>query len=211
MLFDIHTHHFPPKSFPVICNLTFGMAEKALSTENNYLFSIGIHPWDVDEYSEDKIYQLKNWLCDKRIIAIGECGLDKYAKASLSAQEQIFIQQINLSEETEKPLIIHCVGCFNELLAIRKQFQPKQQWIIHGFRGKSQLAEQLLHADCALSFGEKLNEESVRTTPLNRLFVETDESDKTIDEIYRQIAKIKGCVVGDLSAGKRWFYQITEK
>ena len=211
MLFDIHTHHLPPKSFPSICNLTVEMVEKMLSTEENCLFSIGVHPWNVDGCSDNQIYQLKNWLCDKRIVAIGECGLDKYAKTSLATQEQIFIQQIHLSEEVQKTLIIHCVGYFNELLAIRKQLQPKQTWIIHGFRGKPQLAKQLLHAGCALSFGEKFNEESVRTTPFDRLFVETDESEESIDFIYHKIAKIKGCAVEDLTASEKWFCQIVGK
>ena len=211
MFFDIHTHHLPPKSFPSICNLTFEMAEKALSTEKNGLFSVGVHPWNIDECSNNQIHLLRNWLCDKRIVAIGECGLDKYAKTSLIMQEQIFIRQINLSEEAQKTLIIHCVGCFNELLTIRKQLQPKQTWIIHGFRGKPQLAKQLLHVGCALSFREKFNEESVRVTPLNRLFVETDESEESIDFIYHKIAEIKGCAVGDLTAGEKWFCQIAGK
>ena len=79
---------------------------------------------------------------------------------------------------------------------------PKQMWIIHGFRGKPQLAGQALNAGCALSFGEHFNSESVRLTPTDRLFIETDESTMLVSEIYQSISKIKDCTVEALNAGE---------
>ena len=207
MLIDIHTHHYPPKSYPAIYNLTFEMAEEILSTKEKGLFSTGIHPWYAHECSEEKMLRLEKWLNDEQIIAIGECGLDKHAKATLKEQHEIFERQIIISEQLQKPLIIHCVGCFNELLQIRKQLIPKQLWIIHGFRGKPQLTEQLLCAGCTLSFGEKFNSESVRVAPLDRLFTETDKSNEPIEAICRRIADVKKCTVDDLSVGKEYFFR----
>ena len=75
-------------------------------------------------------------------------------------------------------------------------------WIIHGFRGKPELARQALNTGCALSFGEHFNPESVRLTPTGSLYVETDESTMPISEIYHSIGLIKHCNPFDLDAGK---------
>ncbi|MDR1584651.1 MAG: TatD family hydrolase [Prevotellaceae bacterium] len=205
MFVDIHTHHFPTGLQKSVCNLSVEDARVVLHSEVQGLFSAGFHPWYLNEYSGERMSDLKTLISDKRIAAIGECGLDKNSRFPSDKQTAVFEQQINLSEEARKPLIIHCVGCFNELLALKKKLKPEQMWIIHGFRGKPQLAEDLLKAGCALSFGEKFNEETVRITPFDRLFVETDESKEGIEIIYRRIADVKQCDVLDLYAGADWF------
>jgi TatD DNase family protein len=86
------------------------------------------------------------------------------------------------------------------LLEIKKQLKPKQLWIVHGFRGKPELARQLLKSDCAISYGEHFNVESVRNTPLDKLFIETDESLQNIETIYNSVALAKGCDSGKLTA-----------
>ena len=145
------------------------------------------------------------WAADKRVLVIGECGLDKHSQVSLEIQIKLFEMQIRLSERLKKPLIIHCVGHFNELFELKKQLQPQQLWIIHGFRGKPELAKQAIKAGFALSFGGNFNPESVAVTPLEKLFVETDESLSLIDETYSKIALIKNCNLLDLSAGELLF------
>jgi TatD DNase family protein len=95
------------------------------------------------------------------------------------------------------------VGYYNELFDLKKRCNPSVRWIIHGFRGKPQLAEQALKAGFDLSFGEKLNEQSVRITPLENLFVETDESLLPIEQIYEKIASIRHCNIEDLNAGRK--------
>jgi len=207
MLVDIHTHKSGKSEFPAIRNLTFQEATTALASLENGLFSIGIHPWNVNEFSEE-MANLQNCIADKRFVAIGECGLDKNSKTSLQTQLQFFRKQIELSERFQKPLIIHCVGCYNELFEQKKELKPTQLWIIHGFRGKPELAQQALKSGCALSYGEHFNEESVRLTPIDRLFVETDESSLTIEDIYLKIAKIKNCLVELLIAGQDLYNKI---
>ena len=200
---DIHTHS--QKTLPNeigILNLSVREAESRLFSDTTTLFSIGIHPWEVDHASETEMEKLKIVVADSRVRLIGECGLDKFAKAGLKLQLDFFRKQIEFSEQLHKPLIIHCVGCFNELFTVRKEIKPSQKWIIHGFRGKPQLAEQALKAGCDLSFGEKFNADSVLITPLERLFIETDESKISVEEIYRKIAEIKQCRMDELIAGK---------
>ena len=203
MFVDIHTHN--KSKYPSIRNLTFPEAERIFNSSEKGLFSVGFHPWFVNEYTPEIISKLDNWSKDNRFFAIGECGLDKNSKVTLEKQFQVFKLQILLSEEIKKPLIIHCVGCFNELLEIKKELNPTELWIIHGFRGKPELAIQVLKSGCALSFGEHFNIESVRITPVDKLFVETDESSMSIEAIYRQISDAKQCDRDQLKAGEQLF------
>ena len=212
MLVDIHTHssHTTTHSLAVR-NLNLNEAEDFFKSDEQALCSVGIHPWHADSFSEDMLSKLEEWSKDKRLFAIGECGLDKNSNAGFEKQLSVFEAQITISEKSNKPLIIHCVGYFNELLALKKKWNPTQLWIIHGFRGKPELAAQVLKADCALSYGEHFNAESVRLTPIEKIFVETDESILNINEIYQNIAITKVCKIEDLNAGIQLLEETTQR
>jgi len=205
MFFDVHTHNHSQLGCTAIRNLSFTEAELVFSSSASGLFSVGFHPWYISALTNDCFGDLEKWASDNRFIAVGECGLDKNSKTPIELQLEIFRMQITLSEEIEKPMIIHCVGCFNELFKLKKDLNPSQLWIIHGFRGKPELATQALKAGCALSFGEYFNAESVRVTPIEQLYVETDESELPIEQIYGTIAKAKGCNPSDLYAGEQFY------
>lgn len=195
-LYNIHTHDVLPESaddegskqnivsIQDVSPLEFEYAKGGVGTR---FFSCGVHPW----YSEDaqpQIEFLKEIIADQSIIAIGETGYDKLKGPDLTTQKRIFEQQVLLSENLQKPLIIHCTKAWDELLASKKQIQPKQPWIIHGYRGKPQLTRQLLKHGFYFSVGIHFNHESLKQIPLNRLFCETDDSDITIEKVYEQIA-----------------------
>ncbi len=160
-------------------------------------YSIGLHPWstagmklqDIDRAIEAITAKADN----DRIIAIGECGLDLLRGASPELQEYAFSAQIKLSEKLRKPLIIHSVKSTDNLIRLKKKFNPSQQWIIHGFRGKKELATQLVRHGIALSFGEHFNAGSVAVTPSGMLFTESDESTVSIDEIRGRIFASEQC------------------
>ena len=211
MLVDIHTHIKLQSANRMILNLDFTEAQVLLSSNEKGWFSLGFHPWYADGFSNEAFVELAHWATDKRLVAIGECGLDKNSKIPMDEQIPVFEQQILLSERIKKPLMIHCVGCFNELFAIKKRIHPNQLWIIHGFRGKLELACQTLKAGCALSFGVHFNPESVRITPINSLFVETGDSTVPIQDIYRQLSVIKQCEAEDLNAGDILFQSFAEQ
>lgn len=126
------------------------------------------------------------------VVAIGETGLDKITAGSpetFKRQQELFTQHIRLSEETGKPLIIHCVKAWDELLHIRKATHPAVPWIIHGFRGKELLATQLLDAGLYLSFGSFYNPEALKAAwKRHHLLIETDDKQTNIREVYQQIA-----------------------
>jgi TatD DNase family protein len=202
MFVDIHTHRKSESNYPCIRNLTFQEAEVIFNSNKKGYFSVGFHPWFVNEFSEELFKKLEKWAIDSRFVAFGECGLDKNSHVDLNIQIEVFKRQILLSETLLKPLIIHCVGCFNELFELKKHLNPAQRWIIHGFRGKPELTRQALKAGCDLSIGERFNAESVRIIPIDKLFAETDESLLPIETIIYKIAEIKSVEPELLNAGE---------
>lgn len=152
----------------------------------------GIHPWKAEE--EFVVPDLSGKL------AIGECGLDGLRGPAMEVQEEVFVRQIRLSEELGKPLIIHCVKALDRLLRLRKELNPKQSWMFHGFRGKPQQLRSLLDAGFFISFGFQHNEESLRICPIDRLLLETDDDEvHPIDEIYNNVARERGLEVTNLA------------
>lgn len=151
------------------------------------LYAAGIHPWYAD-YRQWEV--LKEWIAHPRIVLVGEAGLDRLTLTSPDIQEELFVRQIELAEEAGKPLIIHCVKAWDELLRIRRITRPVMPWIIHGFRGRKQLAEQLLDAGLYLSFGMRYNAEALHTAwNARRLLLETDDSPIDIGSLYRSVAE----------------------
>ena len=195
--FDIHTHTLPLHPEQAIVSVDV----RSLPLPESLVYaSVGIHPWYLTEHgAKSSLQPLKEVIHTPRIVAIGEVGLDRLRGASIEIQKDVFRQAVTLSEAHSLPLIIHCVRAFNELLKLKKELNPKQPWIIHGFRGKASIAHELLHHGCWLSIGERYQEEALRIIPLHRLFIETDESEKSIADIYRLISLTRGISLEELT------------
>lgn len=162
--------------------------------------SIGIHPWYLTEdNAETQWNALLEQISSPTTIAIGEGGLDKLKGPSLDIQIRILKQQALLSEEKKLPLILHCVKAYNELILLKKEIQPSQPWIIHGFRGKESLAIDCLRHGFYLSFGEHFQADALRAVPINKLFIETDESKASIETIYQSIAQARHISLEELN------------
>lgn len=198
-LLDIHTHKLEDASlgksiinYPLLADSPLHMS-LAGDVDNGYYCSVGIHPWELTEHNAGRLLDyLERWLHRKRLVAVGEAGLDKLAAAPIELQLAVFKEQVKLSEKCGLPLIIHCVKAMDELLAVKKEFHPQQAWIWHGFRGKPEQATQLLKKGFYLSFGEYYSDETMRTVPDERLFLETDNSSLDIEDILCGVAKVRG-------------------
>lgn len=161
--------------------------------------SRGLHPWSSEDLTEEALEELCRVVQLPNCLAIGEAGLDRVCGTDFTLQEHYFAEQIKLSEELALPLVIHCVRAWSELLAYHKRFAPKQPWIVHGFRGKPTLAEQLLRAGLVLSMGEYAPADSLRLAyGANRLLLETDDSSLTIGEIYERASHLLGISLDEL-------------
>lgn len=201
---DIHTHKVYGE-VDVIYNVRINDDSFSLPHGPKIFFSVGIHPWDVHNYKPGWMSNLEFLLSFNQVAAIGECGLDKHAEAPYEMQLKLFKEQIILSESSKKNMIIHCVGYFNELILLKKEIQPKQLWIIHGFRGKPELARQLIREGFGLALGEKFNPEVVKEIPGDRLFFESDESSISVEELRQKVAIIRNCEPTSLHAGATLF------
>ena len=160
-------------------------------------YSIGIHPWHIDENEIDgdlKIIESK--LDGEGCLAIGECGLDKRIQLSFDMQIQVFKAQLAIAEKYRKPVIIHCVAAFSEVIQIKEQLNVTVPMIIHGFSKNEQTAKQLLDNGFYLSFGKYILRnpelESVfKSIPEDRFFLETDTIEETIADVYALATKYK--------------------
>lgn len=203
MLINIHTHN-PEKqdNQQIIYNLIIPETEEALDTfpdetvPKSWL-SAGIHPWYIAENNYNlQLKKLRQLAKYQEIKLIGECGLDRLKGSPLPLQEEIFIKQIRIAEEVKKPLIIHCVKCFNELISIKKIVRPKVPMIVHGFNNNLTIAQTLLEKGFYLSLGTAILQENSNAAqvlsqiPLEKLFLETDDKDISIAEIYEKASFI---------------------
>lgn len=182
-------HHHKKNTSKGIYNLEYG------ETPAGFPYSIGIHPQDIQ--FENVEYQF-DWLksnITENCFAIGECGLDGLISTEQKIQEQVFKRHIEISNEFKKPLIIHCVRKFYEVISFRKI--ANQPMIIHGFNKKQSVADDLLKNKFYLSFGKpvlyNLSLQNVlKTTPLDKIFLETDNEDFNIEELYVRVSELKG-------------------
>lgn len=138
-------------------------------------FSVGVHPWEAAGYDRERFAaQIAPYLQDRRLVAIGESGLDRRRGPALDVQIPVFIDMVTLSEKLALPLIVHNVACTADLLAIRKRLRPRQPWIIHGFRGGPIEGRQLVDHGCLLSLGQHYNPAIPAVIPPAALLHETD-------------------------------------
>ena len=160
-------------------------------------FSIGIHPWYINADSwkvELKIIEEKIQL--ENCLALGECGLDKRRETPIEFQTEVFEAQLLLAEKHKKPVVIHCVAAFQELIALKNKLKITVPLVIHGFSKSGELAEQLLKNGFYISFGKYLikNPELelvFEKIPNDRFFLETDTIEEGIEQVYALAAKYK--------------------
>lgn len=195
---NLHTHHpemrsnvlavrnFSPKQFLV--NRSVGPD----SDDAPALVSMGIHPWNADEMVQAELATMASLLQDKQVAAVGEIGLDRCCDVDFERQQMVFLAQLKMAACVGLPVIVHCVKAWDELLAMVRQVDNCPSLIVHGFRGKPELANQLMKWGFFLSFGTKFNEDTLRQIPLSSLFLETDDdADADIVSLYRRVAEIK--------------------
>ncbi|MCD8260388.1 MAG: TatD family hydrolase [Bacteroides sp.] len=201
---NIHTHSDAVYSYAVIRSVSPTVFDPSCKG----WFSVGIHPWYIRDNYQEELTILEQLVSFPQVLAVGEAGYDKFSAVMPELQELVFRRQIELAEKLHKPMVIHSVGGTELLLRLKKNIQPQMPWIVHGFRGKSHLARQLLNHGLYLSVGEYYNPEALRTIPLEKLFLESDESDVDIYTLCQKVAADLQIDPGTLEA---YIRQNTEK
>ena len=193
-LLDIHTHRLPEAPGTAVVSV----CPPDFRPETGHLYSVGLHPWHIGQEGHT-LEALEAALRHPQVVAVGEAGLDRLAGAPLAeVQVPLFEAQARLADERGLPLVIHLVKCLPELLAARRRLRPQAPWIIHGFRGKPELAAECLRHGLYLSFGEHYRAETLLAVPTGRLFLETDESAVPIGTLHDRAAALRGIPPADL-------------
>lgn len=199
---NLHTHKFSNLS-DVIEVVNQYPSEFDASVPN---YSIGIHPWYIDKNRlETDLEIIKEKLQLTGCLTLGECGLDKRIEIPLELQILVFKQQLEIVKQTNKPVVLHCVAAYDEVIAIKKEMKIQNPMIIHGFSKNEQVAQSLLKNGFYLSFGKYLlrnpDLEKVFTfAPKNQILLETDTIEESIYQVYDKAAAIKGISVEQMKA-----------
>lgn len=198
---NIHTHNLERGDGIQLLN-TYPLEDISEYSKSGFL-SMGIHPWYLEKLDHQlEIFFQKASL--PQIKAIGECGLDINSQYPKDIQIQAFIYQVEISEKLHKPLIIHCVKSFYDLIKIRKQQNCKIPWIFHGFVGSNEMIQWIIKDHNYLSFGNHFYSANLkvlniaREIPLENLFFETDDKKIIVSSLYNQFAKLRSLQEEDL-------------
>ncbi len=194
MYFDVHTHQFTNQQ-----NVVEIVNQYPDEPFQNYpSYSIGIHPWRIEANNfPQQLDLIEEHLSKPKCKALGECGLDKRIETSLELQKKVFIPQLLLAEKYKKPVLLHCVAAFQEIIEIKKELNLTVPLIIHGFTKNEQVAKSLYTNGFHLSFGKHLvrnpkMEVVLKTVPTEFVFLETDGMELSIFEIYKKAEQILG-------------------
>lgn len=192
--FDSHTHKkYKEQDVAFIRNayhhLTYQQLDKL-----NYFFSVGVHPWDINAYYSQSLIQLTSTVIHANCVALGECGLDYHIKTDHDLQKKVFLAQKEMAESINKPVIIHCVKAYHDLLPlIKKSSVPI---VLHHYTANLEITQSLLSEHVYFSFGKQLfsksyHQEVIDYIPLDKMLLETDNSPMHIEEVYVRMAALK--------------------
>ncbi|MBN1864815.1 MAG: TatD family hydrolase [Victivallales bacterium] len=201
--FNLH-RHYPAKNAGQNAIVSFDVSESSLAETWPGMFSIGLHPWNIVTTDTEKAMATVAEFAEKdNCVALGECGLDRLKGPGMKIQSEIFSHHVHIAESLSKPVVVHCVRAYPELIAIRKKLRCELPWVAHRFTGNIETASQLISHGIMLSFGPELrSSQKLRDVfariPADNVFVETDDSPVDVEDIYSLAAKIKKIPTVDL-------------
>jgi len=181
-----------PSHFTLL-NLDYSEFDKY---QTNQFYSAGLHPWFIKEFQESWFEKLAEMQQLNNVLAIGECGLDRNINIDFGLQQHLFHKQILLANKLKKPLIIHSVRAFYDVVSELKKAKNKMPVIYHGYNNSLQIAETLMNNNGYLSFGKSILQsknntaEILKKLPLDKIFFESDESINTIESVFEKAADL---------------------
>lgn len=200
---NFHCHDKQTLSYRVIRIVNIYPEDFNLIDKEGF-YSIGLHPWYIVPHRIDKMLEyVEKYIQQKNVIAVGEIGLDKI-QPEYELQKEVFVKQLLIAEKYRKPVIIHCVRAFQDVMSILKLQKISVPVIFHGYNSNPQDAEKIAEKGYYISFGKDiLNDKSnareiiTEISPKN-IFLETDDSDFVIREIYDKAAELLDTDLYDL-------------
>jgi len=182
----------------------------------------GLHPHEASEWNEDIPKRLKGLAKEKKIVAIGEMGLDYHYKLSpLEKQREVFRSFVQLAQELDLPAVIHSREAAKDtMLILHEENRGKLRGVLHCFGGDMDLAREALDLGLLISFTANVTfpkadmvRAATKTIPLDRIMIETDcpflapqayrgkrNEPSYVVEVAKQIAEVKGLSLEEVAA-----------
>lgn len=145
--------------------------------------AVGVHPHDTEDMKEEDLNEIRNLAKEKKIVAIGEIGLDYYYDHSpREVQKEMFKKQIKIAKELKLPIIVHEREAAKDVFdIIKEENDDNLTGVIHCFSGSLEMALEYIKLGFYISFGgpvtfknAKKPKEVVAKIPIEKLLVETD-------------------------------------
>lgn len=201
MIFDTHAH-YDDKAFDedrdelltslkaqrvsgiITCGVNLETSKKSVELSEKYDFlyaAVGFHGLNTDDLIENYIDEIKALARqNKKVVAIGECGLDYYySKEKKDLQIKIFTEQVRLAKELDLPIIVHDREAHFDIMNILKAYRPSG--VIHCFTGAIEMMREAVKIGMYIGFGgavtfknSKKPKEVAKEVPIERLLLETD-------------------------------------
>lgn len=214
------------------CDIPTSRKALELATRYDHIYAaVGYHPESCAPYTEHDLEILREMAKDRKVVAIGEIGLDYYWEENppKELQQQVFRAQMALARELNLPVIVHDREAHADSLAIVKEF-PAVRGVFHCFSGSAEMARELVKLGWMISFTGVLTYKNARkaveaaeAVPIESIMVETDapymapvphrgkRCDSTlVCHTCERLAEIKGisaeeCARITMENGKRFF------
>ncbi len=166
----------------ITCGCSNEENSEVIDVINNYptIFgALGIHPENVLNYKEIDIDFIKKNIINKKVVAIGEIGLDyHYSKEEKEEQIKLLETQLSLAEEYDIPVIIHSRDATLDTLTTLKKY--KCRGVIHSYSGSLETAREyikmgyLLGVNGVITFKNANIKDVIKELPLTSIILETD-------------------------------------
>jgi len=150
-----------------------------LARRPGVLAAIGLHPWKADEPLEKTA--LIAALQRAKAVAVGEIGLDSKVPVPRDRQVDVLRLQLDVARELDLPVLLHCRGAFEEMLALLEDYRPWLRGIIHAFSRGPDLAQRFAELGLYVAFGGAITQPNAhraqacaKSLPLELIVVETD-------------------------------------
>tara|TARA_B100000700_G_scaffold122845_1_gene137563 strand:+ start:176 stop:964 length:789 start_codon:yes stop_codon:yes gene_type:complete len=148
-------------------------------------YSVGVHPLDVNHWEPETLSILRKAACDdKRVVAIGELGLDLFKAENLTEQISVLMPQLNLAFELNLPVIVHCRDASKEMLEVFSKLAQDgccPKGVMHCWSGNVKDMREFLALGFYISFSGNVTfknaidiHECAKEVPCSRFLVETD-------------------------------------
>ena len=174
---------------PATRKITWLDIQRLCAAHKNLYYALGIHPHFLDSFQEEDLQVLTHLLenRDKRCVAVGEIGLDKYAQIDLQLQEAVFIKQLQIAQSFNLPVILHVVKQQNRVLEILKAHKFTQGGVYHAFSGSYEVALEFIKLGFKFGIGGVITypgsiktKQTVSRLPVESLLLETDAPDMPV-------------------------------